>query len=69
MSDVKSESSQIYVEAAKRVRLYGVSGSPVSSIEMADMQFDIGVIEHMLRAVIEAMSPEQRANVLNRVKL
>lgn len=58
-SRARRESSEIYLAASKAV----VNEGPYVSTS----KFDGDVVEHMLRAVIEVLTPEQRALILKKV--
>ncbi len=57
MKTTRQEASTIYKAAAQRV-VY----NPHTAYK-----FDLEVVEHILRAMLEVMTPEQRLQVLDRV--
>jgi hypothetical protein len=59
MSNPRQDAREIYLAAHDRC------GSDCLNPDAGDLR----IVEHMLRAVIEVLTPEQRAEVLAKVKL
>jgi hypothetical protein len=55
---IKREAGRIYKAAVQAV---------VDDVNAADGTLDLLVVEHILRAVLEVLSPEQRASILRKV--
>lgn len=62
MSNPRQDAREIYLAAAQACSDYDPAGQEPAC------RGDLLVVEHLLRAVIEVLTPEQRAEVLQKVR-